>query len=222
MPKQKDLKRLIRARMEKTGESYTIARLHTLARRSVTPPAEQFSELAGMSDAAVAAKTGKMWPEWVDTLDELDAISMSHREIAKIVHEKFEIPGWWAQTVTVGYERIRGLREVGQRRTTGKFEANKSKTYPVPVDQLYGAWAEEATRASWLPDVELEVRTATANKSMRISWPDGTSLHVYFTDKGPEKSSVAVQHVDLPSKEELTVRREYWAERLARLGELLM
>jgi hypothetical protein len=30
MPKNKDLKRVIRARMQKTGESYTTARLHTI------------------------------------------------------------------------------------------------------------------------------------------------------------------------------------------------
>jgi len=221
MPKQKDLKRLIRARMDKTGESYTTARVHVLARRSVTPPVEEFAELAGMSDGAVEAKTGKDWPEWVRTLDELDAIMLSHREIARLVHETFEISGWWAQTVTVGYERIRGLRQVGQRRSSGKFEANKSKTYPVPVSRLYAAWADESLRERWLPGIELTVRTATKDKSMRITWPDGTSLHLYFTDKGPEKSAVAVQHVELASQEEMDERKEYWAERLARLGKAL-
>ncbi len=32
MPKNRDLKRLIRARMEKTGESYTAARSHLLSK----------------------------------------------------------------------------------------------------------------------------------------------------------------------------------------------
>lgn len=221
MPKQKDLKRLIRARMEKTGESYTTARLHVLAKKSVTPPVERFAELAGMSDQAVAAKTGRTWREWVETLDAEDAIAMEHREIARLVHEKLDIPGWWAQTVTVGYERIRGLREVGQRRTTGKYEANKSRTFPVPVARLFEAWSDDGIRARWLPGVELTVRTATENKSMRISWPDGTSVHAYFTDKGPEKSSVAVQHVELATKEALGEHKEYWAERLSDLGKLL-
>jgi len=221
MPTQKDLKRLIRARMEKTGEAYTTARLHVLAKKSVTPPVERFAELAGMSDAAVETKTGKTWREWVRTLDDLDAVALSHREIARRVHETFELSGWWAQTVTVGYERIRGLRQIGQRRATGKFEANKSKTFPVPVSRLYAAWADERMRERWLPGVDLTVRTATKDKSMRITWPDGTSLHLYFTDKGPEKSAVAVQHVELASQEEMDECKEYWAERLARLGKAL-
>ena len=221
MPIQKDLKRLIRARMEKTGESYTTARSQILSQKSVTPPLEKFAELAGMSDEAVQAKTGHSWKQWVAALDDRDAISMSHKEIAQMVYENFEVSGWWAQTVTVGYERIRGLREIGQRRTTGKFESNKSKTFSVPVSKLYKAWSVKRTRDRWLPDVDITVRTSTKDKSMRITWPDGTSVHAYFTDKGPEKSSVAVQHVGLPSKKELAERKEYWAERLGALGEVL-
>lgn len=221
MPTQKDLKRLIRARMEKTGESYTAARYQILEQKSVTPPVAQFAKLAGMSDDAVKAKTGRTWEEWVRKLDRQDAISMSHKEIAELVHKEFEISGWWAQTVTVGYERIRGLREVGQRRTTGKFDANKSKTFPVPVSRLYKAWSVKGTRQRWLPDVEMKVRTSSKDKSMRITWPDGTSVHAYFTAKGPEKSSVAVQHIGLPSKKELAARKDYWAERLGVLGKVL-
>ena len=37
MPKQKDLKRLIRTRMQKTGESYTIARSQVLDKSSPRP-----------------------------------------------------------------------------------------------------------------------------------------------------------------------------------------
>ena len=44
---------------------------------------------------------------------------MPHKEIARYVREKFAVSGWWAQTITVGYERIRGLREKGQRRSGG-------------------------------------------------------------------------------------------------------
>lgn len=48
MPKNKDLKRLIRARMEKTGESYTAARSHLLS-KDLPLPAE-YAQLAGMRD----------------------------------------------------------------------------------------------------------------------------------------------------------------------------
>ena len=56
------------------------------------------------------------------------------------------MPGWWAQAVTVCYERIKGLRAVGQRRD-GSFEANKSRTFSVPLVRLYRAFHDARTRA---------------------------------------------------------------------------
>ncbi|MHC4416914.1 MAG: hypothetical protein ACYS0G_16730 [Planctomycetota bacterium] len=218
MPRYKDLKRLIRARMQKTGESYTTARARILEKSS--PPAAQVAKLAGMSDEAVRAKTGRTWRQWVRKLDSVDAIAMSHREIAKHLHESYEISGWWAQMVTVGYERIRGLREIGQRRDGG-YNANKSKTFAVPIAKLYRAFSVKRTRERWLPGVDLKIRTSTAEKSMRITWPDETSVHAYFTSKGPQKSQVAIQHVGLPAKKDVAARKEFWAERFGVLAEIL-
>jgi hypothetical protein len=177
--------------------------------------------MAGMSNEAVCAKTGRTWRQWVRELDAISAVSMPHRDIARRVHEDYGVPGWWTQTVTVGYERIRGLREIGQRRGSGTFEASKSKTYAVPVSRLYRAFADEATRERWLPQVEMTVRTSVRDKSMRITWPDGTSVHVYFVAKAPEKSQVAVQHVGLATRADAAGRREFWTARLKAL-ELAM
>src|SRR5207244_9828980 len=79
MPQQKDLKRLVRARMQKTGESYTTARLHLVRNvgRTLTPSAgrvgepvpHDYAKLAGMSDEAVKKATGCTWKRWVTALD---------------------------------------------------------------------------------------------------------------------------------------------------------
>lgn len=111
MPTQKDLKRRVRERMDKTGESYTAARTHLLAKRN--PPAADYARLGGMSDEAVRKRTGRTWTEWVEVLDAADAVRWPHAKIARHLYEDHEIPGWWAQMVTVGYERIRGLRSCG-------------------------------------------------------------------------------------------------------------
>ncbi len=218
MPLQKDLKRLIRNRMQKTAESYTAARSQILTRN--TPPAARFAELAAMSDDAVRAKTGRTWKQWVRELDSVDAIAKSHKEIAKHVYDSYDVSGWWAQTVTVGYERIRGLREIGQK-CDGSFDANKSKTFAVPVTKLYRAFSVKRTRERWLPKIDLKIRTSTADKSMRITWPDDTSVHAYFTAKGANKSQIAIQHVGLPDKKDIAARKEFWAERLTALGDIL-
>jgi len=80
----------------------------------------------------VKASTGCTWERWVKALDRVAAHTWPHRRIARYVHEKYKIPGWWAQTVTVGYERIKGLRAIGQRRD-GAFEATKSKVFAVTL-----------------------------------------------------------------------------------------
>jgi hypothetical protein len=222
MTTDKDFKRLVRARMQKTGESYTAARAHFVARppSPARPPAIDYAALAGQSDATIKAKTGCGWERWVRALDHVQAYTWPHREIAKYVREKYEVPGWWSQSITVGYERIKGLRAVGQRRD-GSFEANKSRTYPVPLVRLYRAWHDGRTRARWLPDVELTVRTATRGKSMRITWPDRTSVVVGFDRRGPGKSVVAVQHGNLPDRAAVARVKAYWAGRLDALALVL-
>jgi len=218
MPKQKDLKRLVRARMEKTGESYAAARLQLLEKKRPSPSDADHAALAGVSDETVREKTGRTWREWVRVLDAIDAASKPHREIAAHVHEAHGIPGWWAQTVTVGYERIRGLRDVGQRRGGG-YELTKSKTLPVPLARLYRAFSSPAARRRWLPGDRVTVKKATPGKSMRLLWEDGTPVEVYFTAKGDLKSQVALQHRALATKEDAAGMKAFWAERLASLAE---
>ncbi len=223
MPTDKDFKRLVRGRMHKTGESYTAARAQLRKQQpaiSPVPRLSQYAAIAGKSDALIKERTGCTWERWVKALDRAKAHTWSHREIAKYVNQKYKVPGWWAQTVTVGYERIKGLRAVGQR-ADGSFEANKSKTFPVPLERLYQAFADGRTRARWLPGIELTIRTATPGKSMRITWPDRTSLEVGFMSKGANKSQVALQHGRLPDRAAVARMKEYWAERLAALEQML-
>jgi hypothetical protein len=70
MPRNKDLKRLIRSRMDKTGEAYTAARAQLLRRAKPVSPhtaagSPDYATLAGKSDATVKAKTGCTWARWV-------------------------------------------------------------------------------------------------------------------------------------------------------------
>jgi hypothetical protein len=223
MPRDKDRKRIIRERMKKTGESYTTARAQVLSKKTAdrpAAPARDLAALAGMKDDAVAAKTGRTWRQWVQVLDAAGAAAMAHRDIAAMVHEKHQVGDWWAQTVTVGYERIKGLRERGQRRN-GTFEVNKSRTFNVPVTTLFDAWADEGARRRWLEDVEAVIRTARSPKSMRLRWPDGTLVVAGFMAKGRGKSAVALAHMQLRDRAASVKAKEYWAERLDALGSLL-
>ncbi len=176
--------------------------------------------VAGMSDEAVRKATGKDWAEWASTLDDAGAASWPHKEIAAWVHETHDgVSGWWAQSVTVAYERFRGLRDVGQRRD-GDYEVNKSKTFAVPVERLWDAFAEDDQRSTWL-DVGVEIRTANRPKSLRMGLDDGTALDAYFTGKGEAKSSVSLQNRKLADADTAEERKRYWGERLGALKDQL-
>ena len=215
MPIQKDLKKLVRARMKKTGEAYTAARLQLLNK---TQPRPDYAALAGMSDATISKRTGRTWAEWVRVLDAVRAAEKPHREIAAYV-SSLGTPDWWTQMVTVGYERIRGLRDRGQRRGGG-YEATKSRTFAVPVETLFDALHNARTRRRWLP-VKIAVRSATPPKRMRIEWDDKTQVQVGFLAKGPAKSAIAVQHERLPDKSSIAAMKTKWTEYFDRLGNIL-
>ena len=215
MPVHKDFKRLVRARMTKTGESYTAARLQLLKK---TEPAPDYASLAGMSDAVIAKRTGRSWAEWVRVLDRERAADKPHREIALFV-SSLGTPDWWTQTVTVGYEQIKGLREKGQRRDGG-YEASKSRTFNVPVQTLFDAFAKPRTRKRWL-EPTFTIRSTAPPKRMRVTCTDSTVIQVGFFGKGPAKSAVAVQHQKLPDRSAVDATKKAWAERFDRLGEIL-
>jgi hypothetical protein len=124
----------------------------------------------------------------MEALDGAGARAWPHREIARYVHETFQVPAWWTKMVTVGYERIKRLRAIGQR-GDGPYEANKSKVFAVPVSRLYRAFQEARLRHRWLGSVKLTVRSAAADKSMRLSWSDGSAVDVFFVAKGRPRAS---------------------------------
>jgi uncharacterized protein YndB with AHSA1/START domain len=219
MTRHRSFKRLVRARMEKTGESYTAARARLLAAEEPTEVAEP---TLATSDDAIRDRTGRGWEEWFDLLDDWGAAERPHREVARWVAEQqgVEPLAWGAQAVTFSYERTRGLRAAGEH--ADGFAITATKTVAVPVDRLYEAFVDEALRARWLPEDELRVRTAKKPKSARFDWGDGdTRVNVTFIAKGKAKSTAALQHARLPDAQEAERMKAFWREGVAALKEVL-
>ena len=217
MTRHRSFKRLVRSRMEKTGESYTAARASLLA--ADAPKAAEGPALS-MSDEAIRRTTGRGWEEWFDLLDEWGGTERPRSEALLWVAEEHGIEGWGAQAVTVNYQRARGLRAVGEG--ANGFTVTASKTVAVPVDRLYEAFVDEALRRRWLPEDGLRERTAIKPRSARFDWGDGeTRVNVVFVDKGEAKSTAALQHERLPGGEEADRMRAFWRERVGALKEVL-
>jgi hypothetical protein len=94
--------------------------------------------------------------------------------------------------------------------------------FAVPIARLYRAFTDKRTRSRWLPGVNLTVRTATPNRSMRITWTDGTSVELWFITKGDAKAQVQIQHRKLPDKAGAARMKQFWTERLAVLEEQVL
>ena len=216
MTTQSSFKRLVRSRMEKTGESYTAARASLLAGDE-----PQRISLA-TSDETIRERTGRGWEEWFDLLDEWGAADKTHREIARWLAEQQGVHplAWNAQAITGSYERTRRGRQVGEH--ADGFAITASKTIAVPVERLYEAFVDASQRERWLPGEELRERTATKPRSARFDWGDGdTRVHVTFAPKGDGKSLAAIQHVRLADAAEAERMKAFWRDRVAGLKEVL-
>jgi hypothetical protein len=217
MTAQRSFKRLVRSRMERTGESYTAARAQLLAGDK---PAERIS--LATSDATIRERTGRGWEEWFDLLDEAGAADMTHRETARWLAERegLNALAWNVQAVVGGYDKARRGRQVGEHEDG--FTVTASKTVAVPVERLYAAFVDPGERERWLPDGELSERTTLEPRSARFDWGDGsTRVHVAFAAKGDAKSHLALSHERLPDAGEAEQRKAYWRERVAGLKEVL-
>ena len=242
MTTDKALKADIRARMQKTGERYTAARRVVLGEHRDTHPGsatpDTTPELApdepaqtthvrpfrvaepSHSDAAVLRATGKSWDEWLDVLDAWGAQQRNHTSIARYVNQEHGIDGWWAQSVTVGYERMRGMRSMNQK--SDGFTVSASKTLAAPIDRVFAALVDEDLRNHWIEPGAVTLRTSVVNKSARFTVvADGSLLMAYLTPKGDAKASLQLQHERLASADRVEPMRAHWKERLAALVELL-
>jgi hypothetical protein len=100
-----------------------------------------------IGEDAVRTKTGKGWDEWFALLDAWDAVDKGHAPTAKHLAEAHGLSGWWAQMVTVEYERARGLRQVGQKGE--QFVATVQRTIRTSPEIAFKAVTEPSQLSQW-------------------------------------------------------------------------
>ena len=223
MTTQKLFKRRVRERMAKTGESYTAARRHAALTRDRLDSARMdltgATELA--SDQRILEVTGRGWETWVSLLDRWGARQRKRTEIVGFLMADQGVPGWWAQTIAGGYERVRGKRLKHQQ--ADGFTIYASRTVGVPIAELFDAFADERTRGKWLTDGTMSLRSSRDDLlAARFDWGDGaTRISVTFEAKGPVKTTASVSHERLPDQEAAEMAKAAWKGRLSSLKALL-
>jgi uncharacterized protein YndB with AHSA1/START domain len=182
-----------------------------MARKSNTSPR--------IGDDAVKGKTGQTWDEWFKILDAAGGKNLNHQQLVSRLGRQHGIGPWWQQMIAVTYEQSRGLRQKHEK--PGGYEISVSRILVAPLSKAYKAWTDEKARKQWLP-ANLQVRKATANKSLRITWEDEkTSVAVAFLPKAAGKCQVVAQHSKLPDARAADKMKIFWAKALDRLKETI-
>ena len=182
-------------------------------------PLDTQEYVPGMSDTAVKAKTGKDWAGWFGALDKAGAAKLRHPQIARLLHEKHGMPGWWCQMVTVEYELARGLR-VRHQTATG-FSASVTKTIATSISALYSATANAAKRKQWFPKGDLDLSSQTRNKYFRGAWNGAARLEIGFYATAGGKAQIAVQVNKLAKRADVDREKAAWKAAIAKLQKLL-
>ncbi|WP_351231935.1 hypothetical protein [Streptomyces sp. NPDC002133] len=174
-----------------------------------------------LSGAALSEATGRDWDAWFALLDAWGATAQGHTAIARHLVDTHGVPGWYAQSITVGYEQERGMRAVGQS-CDGDWQASGSKTVDAAAALVTDWFTDDTLRARWLPDGEFALRTHRPGKSVTADWDGGTSrISVHLTVKGEQKTQIGLGHTKLPDADAVAAYKAFWKERLAELKKQL-
>jgi hypothetical protein len=255
MTRARALKEVIRARAAKTGERYTAARRHVLNELQLRPepgvrvpttpaPVSTTTRSAspasrskgGVSDATSREKTGHGLEHWFEVIDRFGGVEKGHTASARHLYEAHSVPGWYAQGITVAYERARGVRSVNQR-CDGAYEVSVSKVVTGKTADVIKALADRRVRTRWVKDVDarlvkalsaaLDSRTSKGivvrpdgQGRFRYKWGD-TTVQLHLLPKAGGKVSIIATNSKLSGSTVVEERRALWRTALGALAQLL-
>lgn len=214
MTRNETFKRRVRARMAKTGEKYGAAR-RVLLEQAAPRDARAWVSQPQHSEALVKENTGRGWDEWRDLIEAWPDHTQGHTAVAAWVQREHGVDGWWAQAVTVGWERISGRRLPGQM-ADGTFTANVSATIATDTTVLREMLLDDAARVDLFPAFETTLRSRPMSKNVRLGMPEGVAV-ISTEPKEDGRVTITVQHAKLPSPEAVQHWKEFWAEWLVAL-----
>jgi hypothetical protein len=169
-----------------------------------------------ISDEPLCVATGRAWETWCELIDTWPGRHEGHAAIAAYLSATHAVDPWWAQAITVGYERITGLR-LPYQQADGSFTVSKSPTVNVDAAELRERLLSDAGRAELLPGLKTILRSRSSAKVLRLEMDLGIAL-LTIEPKPGGKTKVTVEHQQLPTPAAVDQWREHWTEWLAALG----
>ena len=193
------------------------------------------SSKGSVSDAKSREKTGHGLDYWFNVLDRFGGVEKGHTASARHLHDAHKVAGWYAQSITVAYERARGVRALNQR-CGGEFEVSVSRVMTAKTTHVIEALTEPHLRKRWLSGVDGQLVNALvaalespASKGIvvradgqgryRYKWGDTTvQFQVFPKDGGKVLFVVTNGRLSLATMVE--ERRTQWRTALNALAQL--
>ena len=189
-----------------------------MAKKGQAPTANSWPPAIG--DEKAKAATGRNWMGWFVILNRANANAMPHKDIAKLLAEKYGVPSWWRQMIAVEYERARGGRKKNER-PGGTFSVNVTKVIPADLSRLFAAATDPKTRKAWFPPGTFEESSKTKDKYWRGKWKKDGRLEFGFYAKGDGKAQIALESSKLSSVDAVETERAAWKKSLDKLSKML-
>jgi len=186
---------------------------------------------ATVSEQALRAKTGKTWAEWFAMLDGWGASEKGHKQTARYLAESWGVSAWWAQSITVRYERERGLRAFGQR-SEGTFTVSVQRTMRATSEQVFDALTRPDVLSRWFTrsaqaDLRVGGRYANADgdqgeflifdrpRRLRFTWDNpehspNTLVEVVLTEKPGGRVTLRLEHSRIQTQAYFQDMKEGW------------
>lgn len=216
MTRNESFKRRIRTRMAHTGEKYGAARRVLIAQAARRDTSAWASD-PEHTDAVIREHTGRGWDAWVSLVDAWPGHRDGHGAVAEWLQTQHGVDGWWAQSVTVGWERITGRRLPNQM-ADGTFTANRSATVTTDHVALRDLLLDADGRKALFPGLDPRLRSRPTSKTLRIGLGDGVA-EIAIAPKEDGRATISVSHAKLASPNDVDVWKQFWGDWLQALDE---
>lgn len=191
-----------------------------------------------ISDAAVVEGTGKTFEEWFRIIDSWGGRERTHKEIASHLRIKHSASPWWAQEITVRYEKHIKRRVTGQT-SSGLFQIGVSRTLPVGHNRAWelvtgtdaaraivgegaGEGITESSSGVGENGIRYEVRVFKPLSHIRMRWKmedwgEDSTLQIRVIPKSARATTVTFHHENLESSRIRDQMRARWKDVLEQL-----
>lgn len=165
-----------------------------------------------ISDNTILKVTGLSWIKWTERMGMMGAPKLSHQEIVRLLIATYNVDDWWAQTLTVRYNRANDHKALGQG-GDGFYTAAITEDYSGTIDQALDWWQTKINRSTMFghDDIETSSTTQTGKwRYYRAVLTDKSRVLVGIYQKTPSKAEIGLIHERLATEEIAAGQQLFW------------